>query len=278
MRPWPRITVVGSVNLDLVAAAASGCRDPARPSPARPSSASRAARGRTRRSPCARLGAEVRWSRRSAATPSRTRRSPGCARRGSSSTCAASSAPTGVALIHGRRRRRDDDRGRVRARTRSSRTSSCRAADAVLCQLEIPDEAVISAWEQARRLFCLNAAPARPRLSRRRPRRRQPLRARGARATRRARRRSRSAPRERPAEDGEEVARAAPPVVDGGGRHGGGRRVHRVPARLAARGARARGGAAPRVRGRCARRLALRRAAVASHGGRDRRRPALVTQ
>jgi ribokinase len=36
------------------------------------------------------------------------------------------------------------------------------AADAVLCQLEIPDAAVLSAWEQASGLFCLNAAPARP--------------------------------------------------------------------------------------------------------------------
>jgi ribokinase len=35
-------------------------------------------------------------------------------------------------------------------------------ADAVLCQLEIPDDAVISAWEQATGLFCLNAAPGRP--------------------------------------------------------------------------------------------------------------------
>ena len=35
-------------------------------------------------------------------------------------------------------------------------------ADAVLCQLEIPDEAVISAWHGATGLFCLNAAPARP--------------------------------------------------------------------------------------------------------------------
>ena len=35
-------------------------------------------------------------------------------------------------------------------------------SDAVLCQLEVPDAAVTSAWEQATGLFCLNAAPARP--------------------------------------------------------------------------------------------------------------------
>jgi ribokinase len=34
--------------------------------------------------------------------------------------------------------------------------------DAVLCQLEIPDAAVLSAWEAASGTFCLNAAPARP--------------------------------------------------------------------------------------------------------------------
>ena len=36
------------------------------------------------------------------------------------------------------------------------------AHDAVLCQLEIPDAAVLSAWEGATGTFCLNAAPARP--------------------------------------------------------------------------------------------------------------------
>jgi ribokinase len=34
--------------------------------------------------------------------------------------------------------------------------------DAVLCQLEIPDESVLSAWAHTTGLFCLNAAPARP--------------------------------------------------------------------------------------------------------------------
>ena len=36
------------------------------------------------------------------------------------------------------------------------------AHDAVLCQLEIPDQAVFSAWEGCTGFFCLNAAPARP--------------------------------------------------------------------------------------------------------------------
>ena len=32
----------------------------------------------------------------------------------------------------------------------------------MLCQLEIPDDAVIGAWHRTTGLFCLNAAPARP--------------------------------------------------------------------------------------------------------------------
>ena len=34
--------------------------------------------------------------------------------------------------------------------------------DAVLCQLEIPDDAVEASWEACTGVFCLNAAPARP--------------------------------------------------------------------------------------------------------------------
>ncbi|MEN8113514.1 MAG: ribokinase [Actinomycetota bacterium] len=34
--------------------------------------------------------------------------------------------------------------------------------DVVLCQLEVPDDAVVAAAEQATGLFCINAAPARP--------------------------------------------------------------------------------------------------------------------
>ena len=86
--------------------------------------------------------------------------------------------------------------------------------DAVVCQLEIPDEAVLSAWEAAAGLFCLNAAPARPieldpdltvvnrleldSLSRRDGLVAVTLGAEGAVLL----------------EDGEEVARAAPPSVD----------------------------------------------------------------
>ena len=53
-------------------------------------------------------------------------------------------------------------------------------ADAVLCQLEISDDVVRAAAEQAR-FFCLNAAPARRHRRRAGPPRRQPARARGRR-------------------------------------------------------------------------------------------------
>ena len=49
------------------------------------------------------------------------------------------------------------------------------------------------------------------------------------------------------------------------------RRLHRVPRRLAARGPHARGGAAPRVHRRCARRVAVRRADLAADRGGSRR-------
>ena len=86
--PAPRITVVGSVNLDLVVAlraAAASRRDRDRRDP-------RAVPRRQGSQPGRRLRAarrqRSRSSARSAATRSPTRRSPGCARQESSSTCA----------------------------------------------------------------------------------------------------------------------------------------------------------------------------------------------
>ncbi len=86
--------------------------------------------------------------------------------------------------------------------------------DAVLCQLEIPDETVASAWEACSGVFCLNAAPARPvevdpdltvvnrfeleELI----------------ASRRARRRDAREEGATLLEDGEEIARAAPPQIE----------------------------------------------------------------
>ena len=145
--------------------------------------------------------------------------------------------------------------------------------DAVLCQLEVPDVAVESAWEAATGVFCLNAAPARPiavdpdltvvnryeleELSRRDGLVAVTLGAEGALLL----------------EDGEEVARAD--AADGGcgRRHGRGRRVHGLPPRLAAGGTRVRRRPAASMCGGRARGLAPRCAAVAAHGGGDRRAP-----
>ena len=140
----------------------------------------------------------------------------------------------------------------------------------VLAQLEVADETVVSAAESAERFF-LNAAPARP------------IPAEVVRAAELVvvnRYELDSLP-ETPSllaltlgeegavliEDGQEVVRAAAPRVDGGRRHGRRRRVHRVPRRLAARGARPRGGAAPCLRRGRDRGVTRRRAAVAADRG-----------
>ena len=72
-----------------------------------------------------------------------------------------SSEPTGVALIY------VDAAGETQIVVAPGANATLDevelpAHDAVLCQLEIPDEAVFSAWEACTGLFCLNAAPARP--------------------------------------------------------------------------------------------------------------------
>ena len=72
-----------------------------------------------------------------------------------------SSEPTGVALIE------VDAAGEttiavIPGANGTLATVELPAHDAVLCQLEIPDVAVVSAWEGCTGLFCLNAAPARP--------------------------------------------------------------------------------------------------------------------
>ena len=144
--------------------------------------------------------------------------------------------------------------------------------DAVLCQLEIPDAAVLVGVGGRRPAsFCLNAAPARAieidpdltvvnryeleLLGRRDGLVAVTLGAEGAVLL----------------EDGEEIARAAPPARRRRRRHCRRRRVHRVPARLAARGARRGRGARPCVRSGGACGVAARRAAVAPDGGGGRR-------
>ena len=163
-------------------------------------------------------------------------------------------------------------------RTRSSSPRARTPAEGVraaaerrrACQLEVPDEAVLGAWEQADGLFCLNAAPARPidvdadltvvnRYELEALRRRDgliavTLGAEGACCSRTGRR-SRA-----PSRRASTPSTAPPPATRS-------RRACSSPAR----GARPRGGAAPRLRRRRARRLTLRRPAVPADRRRDRR-------
>jgi ribokinase len=154
----PSITVVGSVNLDLVA------RVERLPRPGETVTDAtfarvRGGKGANQAVACARLGAAVTLvcavgndAFADEALPSEEGLTLAAQRR---------EAPTGVALIL------VDAAGENQIAVAPGANAALGevelpAGDAVLCQLEIPDEAVRSAWEQATGLFCLNAAPARP--------------------------------------------------------------------------------------------------------------------
>ena len=152
----PRVTVVGSVNLDLVARV----EQLPRPGETVTGAFERVpgGKGANQAVACARLGADVILvcavgddAFAEEALP-REQRLDVLAMR--------VSAPTGVALIL------VDSAGEnqiVVAPGANAELGGFELAesDAVLCQLEVPDAAVRSAWEQATGLFCLNAAPAR---------------------------------------------------------------------------------------------------------------------
>ena len=152
------VTVVGSVNLDLVA------RVDTLPRPGETVTGATFERvpggkGANQAVACARLGADVTLVCAvggdlfaEEALPQEERLTVRAAR---------VSAPTGVAMIL------VDSTGEnqiVVAPGANAEIGGFELAesDAVLCQLEIPDTAVVNAWEQATGLFCLNAAPARP--------------------------------------------------------------------------------------------------------------------
>jgi ribokinase len=158
--PPPRITVVGSVNLDIVARCAR------LPKPGETVTGATLTRvpggkGANQALACARLGAEVTLV---AAVGNDTTADEALASlvdTGVTLDLSRYDAPTGIALIV------------VDAAGENTITVAPGAnallddielapADAVLVQLEIPDAAVVAAWEQCGGLFCLNAAPARP--------------------------------------------------------------------------------------------------------------------
>jgi ribokinase len=154
----PSITVVGSVNLDLVA------RVDQLPRPGETVTGAAFERvpggkGANQAVACARLGADVilvcavgNDAFAEEALPREERLDVQAAR---------VAAPTGVAMIL------VDTAGEnqiVVSPGANAEVSGFELAetDAVLCQLEIPDAAVVRAWEQTTGLFCLNAAPSRP--------------------------------------------------------------------------------------------------------------------
>ena len=153
----PSITVVGSVNLDLVARVE---RLPRAGETVTDASFARVrgGKGANQAVACARLGAEVTLVCSVGTDVFADEALP----QEEGLTLAASrvEAPTGVALIL------VDARGENQIAVAPGANGELGAvelapSDAVLAQLEIPDEAVRSAWEQATGLFCLNAAPAR---------------------------------------------------------------------------------------------------------------------
>jgi ribokinase len=156
----PRITVVGSVNLDLVA------RSERLPRPGETVTGATFERvpggkGANQAVACARLGAEVTLVAAVGDDPFADEALATLREASVELRLQRASAPTGVAVIL------VDATGENEIVVAPGANGDLggfelEPSDAVLCQLEIPDDAVISAWEQSAGLFCLNAAPARP--------------------------------------------------------------------------------------------------------------------
>jgi ribokinase len=154
-----RITVVGSINLDLVAR----CERLPRPGETVTNATfSRypGGKGANQAVACARLGAEVTMVGAVGPDPFADEALVELRRTGVALELGESSEPTGVALIL------VDAGGETEITVAPGANSALGKVaigehDAVLCQLEITDETVESAWQGCSGVFCLNAAPAR---------------------------------------------------------------------------------------------------------------------
>jgi ribokinase len=156
----PRVTVVGSVNLDLVV------RVERLPEPGETVGGGAFARvpggkGANQAVACARLGADVTMIGSVGRDPFAAEALAGLQEAGVALQLAEADAPTGVAVIQ------VDAEGETTIAVAPGANGALTSVelpphDAVLCQLEVPDEAVLAAWEACTGLFCLNAAPARP--------------------------------------------------------------------------------------------------------------------
>ena len=153
----PRIAVVGSVNLDLVARVERLPRAGETVTDAELARV-RGGKGANQAVAAARLGAEVTLVCAVGIDAFADEALPG--EEGLRVEAARVDAPTGVALIL------VDAAGENQIAVAPGANAHLGEVklpphDAVLAQLEVPDAAVLSAWEQAS-FFCLNAAPARP--------------------------------------------------------------------------------------------------------------------
>jgi ribokinase len=155
----PRITVVGSVNLDLVAR----CRTlPRAGETVTGATLERfpGGKGANQAVACARLGAEVLMVAAVGRDGFAAEALAGLREAGVELELQECDRSTGVALIT------VDAEGETTIVVSPGANDlvggfELPASDAVLCQQEIPDDAVIAAWEQATGMFCLNAAPSR---------------------------------------------------------------------------------------------------------------------
>jgi ribokinase len=156
----PRITVVGSVNLDLVARV-DRLPEPGETIGGATFSRVPGGKGANQAVACARLGADVTMIGAVGRDPMADEALAALREAAVHLELAESDEPTGVALIQVDR----DGETTIAVAPGANGTLAqveLPPHDAVLCQLEVPDEAVLSAWEGCTGLFCLNAAPARP--------------------------------------------------------------------------------------------------------------------
>jgi ribokinase len=156
----PRIAAVGSINLDLVALCE---RLPQPGETVSGASFSRypGGKGANQAVACARLGAEVTMIGAVGPDSHAEEALAGLQEAGVQLRLQDSDAPTGIAVIL------VDADGETEivvapGANADVGTVTLPEHDAVLCQLEIPDVVVESAWEASTGVFCLNAAPARP--------------------------------------------------------------------------------------------------------------------
>ena len=155
----PRIVVVGSVNLDLVV------RVERLPEPGETVGGGTFARvpggkGANQAVACAQLGAEVTMIAAVGRDAFAEEALTGLREAGVALELHETDRPTGVAVIQ------VDGGGETTIAVAPGANAALGAVElpaheAVLCQLEVPDAAVLSAWERCSGLFCLNAAPAR---------------------------------------------------------------------------------------------------------------------